>query len=298
MKPLTDLLAEDAAGIKHDIARLMEHSTLHRRRDCDTIVHIDPNGNGLWGELPLEARTHQSKILEDYRRYHEMIRILTRGISKGSLRELAQAHALVIQHVEQHLATWSKSVADAQSKTLRAIDEMQGLLDHLYSTGGESLVIPDTNALILGAPLEKWLFDWCEAFTIVLTPTVLAELDELKIVHRNPEVRTKAERIIRQIKEYDRRGDLRDGVPIVKGRISARSIAVEPKMDESLPWLDATDNDDRLLASTIEIIRQNVRSVVVLVTGDINLQNKARHARLPVLEPPAPELPRRSETIT
>lgn len=147
-------------------------------------------------------------------------------------------------------------------------------------------MIPDTNALILNVRLEQWSFDWCDAFTIVLTPTVLAELDELKIAHRNPDVRTKAERIIRQIKEYGRRGDLRAGVPIVSGRITARSIAVEPRMDESLPWLDAANHDDRLLASTIEIIRRNVRSVVVLVTADINLQNKAQHARLPAIEPP------------
>jgi len=286
MKTLTDLLAEDAAEIKCDIARLMEHSKLHQRRDCDTIVHIDPNGNSLWGELPLEVRPLQSKILEDYRRYHEMIRTLTRGIAKGSQREFAQAHALVVKHVEQQIATWSKSVADAQTETLGAIDEMQGLLDHLYSPQGEVLIVPDTNALILGAPLEQWSFDWCDAFTLVLTPTVLAELDELKIAHRNPEVRTKAERIIRQIKEYGRRGNLRSGVPIVTGRIKARSIAVEPKLDESLSWLDPTNNDDRLLASTIEIIRQNVRSVVVLVTADINLQNKSTHARLPAVEPP------------
>lgn len=290
MKTLTDLLAEDAAEIKHDIARLMEHSKLHQRRDCDTIVYIDPNGNGLWGELSLEVRPLQSKILEDYRRYHEMIRTLTRGMAKGSQREFAQAHALVVKHVEQQLATWSKSVADAQAETLRAIDEMQGLLDHLYSPRGEVLIVPDTSALILGASLEQWSFDWCDAFTVVLTPTVLAELDELKIAHRNLDVRTKAECIIRQIKEYCRRGDLRAGVPVVKRRISARSIAVEPKMGESLPWLDPTNNDDRLLASTIEIIRQNVRSVVVLVTADVNLQNKAQHARIPTVEPPKLEV--------
>ena len=58
-------------------------------------------------------------------------------------------------------------------------------------------------------------------------------------------------------------------------------------MANSLPWLQETNNDDRLLAYFLEIMRLHVRSTVILVTGDINLQNKAEYARLPFLEPPS-----------
>lgn len=54
-----------------------------------------------------------------------------------------------------------------------------------------------------------------------------------------------------------------------------------------LPWLDPTNNDDRFLASVVEIARENTRCVVAIVTGDINLQNKARFARMPFCEPPS-----------
>lgn len=286
MKTLTDLLAEDAARIKDDIVSLLAMSGLHREREDDSIVVINTDGNHWWDDLPIEARRLQSKILGDYGQYRDLVRVLIRGLTSDGAREFEEADDTVTKHVEQQRATWCKKVPEAQDETLRAIDTIQGLLDLLHSPEGEALVIPDTNALILGAPLEQWSFDWCDAFTVVLTPTVLAELDELKIAHRNPDVRTKAERLIRQIKEYGRRGDLRVGVPILSGRITARAIAVEPRMDESLPWLDAANIDDRILATTIEIIRRNLRSVVVLVTADINLQNKAQHARLPVCEAP------------
>lgn len=286
MKTLTDLLAEDAARIKDDIASLMAMSDLHPEREYDGIVVLRTDGDHWWDDLPLEGRRLQSKILGDYGLYRDLVRILIRGLASDGAREFEEAVDTVMKHIEQQRGTWCKTVREAQTKTLRAIDTIQGLLDRLYSPEGEALVIPDTNALILGAPLDQWSFDWCDAFTVVLTPTVLAELDELKIAHRNSDVRTKAERLIRQIKEHGRRGDLRVGVPILSGRITARAIAVEPRMDESLPWLDAANNDDRILATTIEIIRRNLRSVVVLVTADINLQNKAQHARLPVCEAP------------
>jgi len=59
-------------------------------------------------------------------------------------------------------------------------------------------------------------------------------------------------------------------------------------MGESLSWLDPTNRDDQFVASTIEVIRQYPRSAVTIVTGDINLQNKAELARLPFVEAPPP----------
>jgi hypothetical protein len=58
-------------------------------------------------------------------------------------------------------------------------------------------------------------------------------------------------------------------------------------VEETLPWLDPSVPDDRMLASTVEAMRTHPRSTVALVTGDISLQNKATFARVPFLEPPA-----------
>jgi hypothetical protein len=52
------------------------------------------------------------------------------------------------------------------------------------------------------------------------------------------------------------------------------AIPAEPKMSDSLPWLDPTNLDDRLLASVIEVMRLNPHASVVVVTRDVNFQNK------------------------
>jgi hypothetical protein len=43
-----------------------------------------------------------------------------------------------------------------------------------------------------------------------------------------------------------------------------------------------------LLAGVIEVMRIRPRSPVLLVTRDINLQNKAEFADVPFIEPPDP----------
>jgi predicted ribonuclease YlaK len=92
--------------------------------------------------------------------------------------------------------------------------------------------------------------------------------------------------VIRQIKEYRRRAansgkKLSEGVVLVGGVSTILAIAAEPDMGKSLPWLQAENNDDRLLAGAIEVMRLPPRSPVVLVTRDINLQNKAEFANVP-----------------
>jgi predicted ribonuclease YlaK len=62
-------------------------------------------------------------------------------------------------------------------------------------------------------------------------------------------------------------------------------------MAATLPWLDAANDDDRLLASFLEVMRQFPHSAVLLVTRDINLQNKAEFANVCFIEPPEPRVP-------
>jgi hypothetical protein len=63
------------------------------------------------------------------------------------------------------------------------------------------------------------------------------------------------------------------------------AIPVEPKTSDSLPWLDPTNLDDRLLASVIEVMRLNAHASVIVVTRDVNLQNKLEFARVPFVSP-------------
>jgi len=134
---------------------------------------------------------------------------------------------------------------------------------------------------------QSWSFEDLPEFEVLLVPLVLSELDTLKNNHRQQGVRDKARAIIRQIREYARRGSLHDGIIIVANHIRLRSLSIEPHVEDTLPWLDRDVPDDRLLASTVEAMRMHPRSTVALVTGDINLQNKAAFADVPFLEPPS-----------
>jgi predicted ribonuclease YlaK len=141
--------------------------------------------------------------------------------------------------------------------------------------------------LLANPDIERWQFEGVDHFTIVLTPTALSELDRHKVNHKNECVRRKASKLILKIKEYRRRGPLHGGVSVVKGQVSLRSVAHEPNMSESLSWFDATNADDRFLATALEEIRANLGARVFIVTSDINMQNKAEAAGIPFYEVPA-----------
>jgi predicted ribonuclease YlaK len=148
------------------------------------------------------------------------------------------------------------------------------------------ILVPDTNALIkapdvgsYGAVVEQ------DKYTVVILPTVLSELDELKITHRSEEFRDKVESVIRRLKGLRQQGNMHDGVT-VNNVVTVKMIAKEPDFKETLSWLDPTNNDDRIIAATLEVQREEPSSIVILVTTEINHQNKAAMADIPFIEPP------------
>ena len=66
----------------------------------------------------------------------------------------------------------------------------------------------------------------------------------------------------------------------MKDKVRIFTIATEPDFEHTLKWLDKSNEDDRLIAETLEIIRDYGNRSVVLITADINLQNKCELAHL------------------
>lgn len=290
MKTVTDELAEMADQIAGMLKTLLlEFSSLYQSQsDIGGVVFINGHGDRYYRKLSDAGRQVQSKLLEEYRRFSTLLKVLLREQPHDALRTLSEADRVVLDAIEQH-STWCHTTQEVLSKAVEALQEELALVKHLYdSSSGDVLLVPDTNALLYAHRIADWLFDEIPLFTIVLTPAVLGELDSLKVLYRNEGVRTKAESVISQIKELRRRGRLTEGVTLVSGKSAVLSVATEPRLDESMPWLDAANADDRFLASVVEVMRLHPRCAVLVVTRDVNLQNKLEFARMPFMEPPEP----------
>jgi len=251
----------------------------------DSVTLIGPHY--AFDDLSVDQKQLQSRLLEDYRHWIALVRALLRTQPDEVKRKVDEHAKTICDTIEQTHCVWHSTTGKLMASVRQAVDEILEVLSCLYDpTEGAVILVPDTNALLLSPRFDRWTFDGIIGFEVLLVPAVLSELDSIKLEHRNPEVREKAKAVIRQMKEYRRRGSLSEGVDVVADRIRVRAVAVEPQLDQALPWLDADSPDDRLLASCVEAMRLHPRSQVALVTADINLQNKAAFAGIPFLEPP------------
>lgn len=288
MRTVIDNLKKMAGEIQYLLKDLLHnHSSIYLwNKPGGSVAVISAYGNYAYNKLDDDGRQIQANLLEKYRRFYTLITVLTQDQPKDTIKELSQADKILTRTIEQS-QTWRKTTIEAFDEANQALQAQQTLLNRLYDPSqGEPTYVPDTNALLYNPKLENWKFSETPNFTLVLLPTVLSELDSLKINHRNEEVRKKAEKLIRMVKEYRRRGKLTAGVEVVKGKIKIQAMALEPRMESSLPWLDPENNDDRLLAGVIEVMRNRPRSLVMAVSRDINFQNKAEFASIPFVEPP------------
>lgn len=287
---ITSQLEEMAANIISLMEDLyLKHTKIYMWNEPGSGI-IDVSGNYSFRELDNTGRQVQSLLLDEYSRFYALLSILLKEQPRDTLRELKAFHKTVIDRIElRH--TWERTEKAALDKGKDALLGEVALIKRLYDLSeGVTIFVPDTNALLYNTNLEEWVFANIKKYTILLLPAVLSELDELKINHRNEAVREKTKSLINKFKEYRRRGRLSDGVVLVNDVSTIMSLAIEPDFNNTLPWLSPDNNDDRLLCAIVEVMRSHPRSLVIIITADINLQNKAEFARLPFVEPPEPHL--------
>jgi rRNA maturation endonuclease Nob1 len=253
-----------------------------------SVVFLSVKGYHYWNKLPPEGKQLQAKLLPKVDQFIELIRTLILNLPNGEQKKINGLLKTIRNSIEQEGQTWWKTVDEAVSKFHGAVDNLIIIFKNYYGESANNVItIPDTNALLHNPDIEHWQFEEIDKFTIILTPTILSELDKHKVNHRSENVRKTAGSVIRKIKEYRRRGSLHEGVAIVKNRVYLRSIAVEPNMSQSLSWFNADNSDDRFLATAIEVMRANLSCPVFIVTADINMQNKAEMAAIPFCEVPS-----------
>lgn len=288
MSTFYDYLKEFADDIKRQFDTLINNYSelVYCPEKSYPGVIMIPRGDYYWKNLSEEGKQLQSKLNSDFEQFTSIIRTLLNK-QLDHIRNSFEDYCKGIRPmIEQQGQTFESSKTFFLNEAIRLIDEQILLLKTIYNASSHStIIVPDTNSLIYNPNLEGWEYDSIPKFEIILTPTILEELDKLK-TFRNEDVRKKSEGLINRLKGYRTRGRLIDGIPLRKGVSSLRTIALEPDFTSTLPWLQSDNNDDRIIASFVEIIRNHLHSEIFLCTRDINLQNKAGYARLPFIEPP------------
>lgn len=239
-----------------------------------------------WGELSLKGKQIQTSIYKELNIFIELLEVILRDQPDKYLSQFDDAIEDIVLALLQNNQVWESNIGSVIENVKKNFKDIADVINNqYYDDGKRNIIVPDTNALLTNPNIEDWKFDKIKEFELILLPTVLQELDKLKINHRNQDLRDKATTLIKKIKEYRHRGKLTSGVKL-RGNNIIRAVAVEPKMDKTLSWLDPLNNDDRIVASFIEVCRENISASVILITSDINVQNKAEFSLLPFEEPP------------
>ena len=284
----SDNLFESFFYLRDRLIRLLEASQIRDRgfnQPGDPIVVVGAQYD--WVDLGGEALILQRDMLKEWGTLREIVSFYAKDMPNSISWDIEEACKTIDYLIRQEDLVWSGNKQDLVDDGTKAVNDIvSGFKKFSDDRVGSVMLVPDTNALL-------WQPDFTDynlherKVELILIPAVLSELDQAKI-HKNESVRKKTEKIIRQVKEFRRRGNLNNGVTVVKDKISIRSVAIEPNMQECLGWFDPDNKDDRILASTLEIIRNNLGTPVAIITRDMNLENKAELARVPYIEPPSP----------
>ncbi len=285
MPSIAARLQSDLDALTDRIADLVRELPIeHFDRDSGSVVFMDPDY--CWGEATSEQLNDQLTIKRDYEEWFDTFKSVFAQATDDLNRRIKEADSQVRQWIELK-SNWSisRDRAAIEEKLRADVKLFYGMLAILDANGpGATILIPDTNAIIgEPSPIHYKSIASDDTFVFLLLPTVLAELDELKVNHRNPDFRKKVNKVITRIKGWRNQGGLREGVTVDR-TIKVKAVASEPKMGKTLSWLDENNRDDRIIASVLEVQTTCPNARIVLVTGDVNLSNKADVARIETAE--------------
>ncbi len=270
------------------INAVLDHSKILRvnKNYSAEIVVVQPDYT--WAKLDDEGRLAQDKALRYFAKLFESIDYLFEEKHKDIKHQVNEIKDAYRYWIERNKRGWDWGLpsdiqevrADLDTKT----EKLKELMEWLKGTSPSGyILIPDTNSLIMNPEINTYgqkIGLISNNYYVVYIPTVLSELDRLKVVHRDDTFRKKVESVIKRIKGYRSQGNIHDGITVYE-TITVKMIAAEPNMNSTLPWLNSDNNDDRIVATCLELQREYAGSIVMLITADINLQNKAQMALLP-----------------
>jgi hypothetical protein len=281
-----EIFEKRGANLAHALGELLDLSGVYYRdinRGNSSMVVLGWN-SWRWNELPAEAAP---KVGAARKALAELVDFGARAARDApdraeELAGLASALKAIVEQTDTHVGAPGESIKQIRELVHELGQKYEGVVRKLPSAHGteEQLVVPDTSALLDRPDLQDWKIDGT-AWTVVLVPQVLSELDDRK---RDPRTRDAAQKVINQIDELDRRGDLFQGVRLA-GKLDVREIAISPDMDNTLSWLRRDVPDDAIIASVLELSWENLARRIAVTASDRNVRNKARMAGLGIVHP-------------
>jgi hypothetical protein len=273
-------------ALSRAISELLDYSGVHyydiNREDSD-LFYVAWNC-WRWDELPPEAAPRVGRARKAL---GELADLGTRAAREApdrarELEDLAADLGVTIEQPDTQIGAPKKSIDQIRLHVDELGQKYRAVVGNLPAAHGaeERLLVPDTSALLDRPDLQDWKLDG-DAWTVVLVPQVLSELDDRK---RDSRTRDAAQKVINQIDELDRRGDLFEGVRL-SGRLDVREIPVSPNLDDTLSWLRRDVPDDAIIASVLELSWENLARRIAVTASDRNVRNKARMAGLGTIHP-------------
>lgn len=286
MSSYVERLRRELEQIEAEMMLLLDVSELSiRKDDSDSgVVVIAPRVS--WGRPNERQQRIQMELKRKYLEWYEHFDLLFSDATDEMLQEIHETDEFIRQWIEKKMV-WSLSENMEKNKEYfrKNIQPFYKFLDLIATSDSKRpILIPDTNAFVAHPdPIDYLGAAGSDNFLFLLVPALLSELDRLKIIHPNDNFRSKVQSAIRRIKGWRSQGSLLEGITVNRS-IKIQTIAQEPDFSRTLSWLDSNNDDDRFIATALEVQRKNPNVIVILVTGDINLQNKAEAAHLPYFD--------------
>jgi rRNA-processing protein FCF1 len=230
-----------------------------------------------WTQLDPKAALEQSRLVNKFQDLSEEMLGLVSGYSpelQAPMRKAVRKVSNWIQH--RSSGGVPGSVETAIDRFVQDSAQLDSILARIQSEHpSRTILVIDTSAL-LDCPNVTILAKDIDIpkSELIITSTVMKELDELKSSRRDKEFIQKVRRAIRSLQELQKTGNLQEGIEI-SDNSRIRVVPREPDFSSLPSWIDQSVNDDRIVASAIEIQRSDPSSTTVIITNDLNMQLKA-----------------------
>src|SRR5258707_707320 len=179
------------------LAEVVRNLPIRRLNQDGGIVFLGPDL--YFGERSAGQQAVQLALKREYDVIYELLKLLVRGGPEQLVGELKQADSEFRNWLDLD-RTWGLTTNPVENskKAVASIGPLERILDVLDATGrGGIIILPDSNSLLAESdPTAYRNIARQDSFTFMLLPTVLGELDKLKVAHKNPELREKARKVI------------------------------------------------------------------------------------------------------